>query len=74
MIEMQIDKMLQEKGRSLYWLSKQAGVGYSTLWKLKTGRAQGISYRVLENICTALDCQPGDLLVMTAAKRKARRK
>lgn len=29
---------------------------------LKTGKAKGIRFDTLEAICTALDCQPGDII------------
>ena len=74
MIENRIEGLLEERNRSLYWLAKEMGVAYTTLWKLKTGATQGISYDVLEKICIALDCQPGDLLVRVPDENGKRRK
>lgn len=31
-IEVRIDALLEERGRSFYWLSKQTGVSHTTLW------------------------------------------
>ena len=31
--------------------------------KFAKARTQSVDYRVLDEICTALDCQPGDLLI-----------
>ena len=61
-IEVNIDEQLEKQGRSFYWLSKEAGVSYSTLWRLKKGKAQGINFVTLEKLCLALDCEPGNLL------------
>ena len=72
MIQMRIDEILSARGRSLYWLAKQSGVTYSTLWKLKTADTQGISFGVLDRICKALECEPGDLLIRLPDKKPKR--
>ncbi|MEP6923709.1 MAG: helix-turn-helix domain-containing protein [Pyrinomonadaceae bacterium] len=61
-IETQIDKILEERKRSFYWLSKTTGISHTTLWRLKKGKALGINFATLEKICLALGCQPGDVL------------
>lgn len=58
----QIDAVLEKRGRSFYWLSKQTGVSHSTLWRFKKGKALGINFATLEKICEALKCEPGDVL------------
>jgi putative transcriptional regulator len=63
MIELRIEKMLGDRGRSLYWLAKEAEITYAALWNLKERRTDGITFPVLDRICKALECQPGDLLV-----------
>jgi putative transcriptional regulator len=75
MIEVRVDGMLGSRGWSFYWLAKEAGVSYTTLWRLKKGRARGINFNTLEGICRALGCQPGDVLRLTGGKgtdKKAR--
>lgn len=67
-IETQIDEILKKQGKSFYWLSKHTGVSYSTLWRLKKGKAQGINFVTLEKLCDALACEPGDLLKITAKR------
>jgi putative transcriptional regulator len=69
-IKVRLEELLKERGRSLYWLGKEAGVSYTTLWKLKTGETQGISFEVLDKLCEALDCAPGDLLARLTTKKK----
>jgi hypothetical protein len=32
-------------------------------WNLKERRTDGITFMLLDSICKALDCQPGDILV-----------
>ena len=74
MIQTRINELLQARGRSLYWLAKEARVAYTTLWKLKTATSQGISFGVLDRICLALDCSPGEVLVREPDAKKRRRK
>ena len=71
MIRTRFNELLKERGHSLYWLAKEAQVAYTTLWKLKTAGSQGISFAVLDRICEALNCEPGDVLArVKAAERK----
>lgn len=62
MVEVRIDKLLEERGHTFYWLAKETGISHTTLWRLKKGKAQGINFGTLESICRALECQPGDVL------------
>ncbi len=74
MIEIRIDELLEGRGRTFYWLAKETGISHSTLWRLKTGRAVGINFPTLEQICRALSCQPGDVLRLAGEKKKAKRR
>ena len=63
MVKTRIEEVLTERGRSLYWLAKESGITYAALWNLKERRTDGITFTLLDAICKALDCQPGDILV-----------
>ena len=73
-VTVRIDDLLREKGRSFYWLSKQTQISHTTLWRLKKGKALGINFVTLEKICQALECEPGDILKIEAAKQKTEKK
>lgn len=62
MIRTRLPELLEQRGKTLYWLSKQTETAYSTIHKLSTAKTDAISFRVLEAICRALDCKPGDVL------------
>lgn len=70
-IEVRIDELLNEKGRTFYWLSKQTQISHTTLWRLKKGKALGINFATLEKICQALECAPGDVLKINLEKTEA---
>ena len=74
MIETRIDELLDERGRSFYWLAKETGLSHTTLWRLKKGKALGISFGTLESICRALGRQPGDVLKLGVAEKTSKRK
>ncbi len=65
-IEIQLDELLKKQQKSFYWLAKETGISYTTLWRLKKGRALGINFVTLEKVCEALMCQPGDILSISA--------
>ncbi|MEJ7699163.1 MAG: helix-turn-helix domain-containing protein [Pyrinomonadaceae bacterium] len=67
-IEVQIEEILEKRGRTFYWLSKQAGVSHTTLWRLKKGKALGINFSTLEKLCEALECEPGDIIKLGSDK------
>jgi putative transcriptional regulator len=69
MIEIRIDELLGNRGRSFYWLANEAGISHTTLWRLKKGKALGINFETLEKICAVLKCGPGDVLSHTDRKK-----
>ena len=73
MIEIRVDQLLAEHGRTFYWLAKETGISHTTLWRLKKDKALGINFETLEKICEALKCQPGDILAMPPAKKQLKK-
>ena len=69
MIEIRIDELLANHGRSFYWLAKETGISHTTLWRLKKAKAMGINFETLEKICMVLKCEPGDVLSCTHRKK-----
>ena len=63
-IELRLDEALGERERSAYWLSQQTGIAQNVLWKMRHQKTNGIKWNTLERICEALECSPGDLIVM----------
>jgi len=72
MIRLQIHEQL--RNRSLYWLSKETGIAYSTIYKLATKPTKGISFVVLDKLCNVFNCNPGDLLIRDGQFEKVQRK
>lgn len=72
MIEIRVDQLLAEHGRTFYWLAKETGISHTTLWRLKKGKALGINFETLEKMCQALQCQPGDVLALALSRKNGR--
>ena len=67
-IVVKLDDLLHAKRMTLTDLSDRIGITLANLSILKTGKARAIRFSTLEAICTALDCQPGDLLAFDATQ------
>lgn len=72
MIEVRLKQLLEKRGHTRYWLAKESGITYDTLTRIEAAeQSNRIELRVLDEICRALECQPGDILVwVDETKRK----
>lgn len=57
-----IDVMLAKRKMSVTELSERVGITMANISILKNGKAKAIKLSTLNNICKALNCQPGDIL------------
>lgn len=57
-----IDVMLAKRKMSVTELADRVGITVANMSVLKCGKAKAIKVSTLEKLCSALDCQPGDLL------------
>jgi putative transcriptional regulator len=73
-IVVKLDDMLHARRMTLTELAERVGITIVNLSILKTGKARAIRFSTLDAICTALSCQPGDILEFlpeTAAREHA---
>ena len=61
-IVVHLDELLHARRMTLTELAARVDITLANLSILKTGKAKAIRFSTLEAICTALECQPGDLL------------
>ena len=57
-----IDVMLARRKMSSGELAAKVGITPANLSVLKTGKAKAVRFSTLAALCSALDCQPGDIL------------
>ena len=67
-IVVRLDELLHARRMTLTELAARVDITLANLSILKTGKARAIRFSTLEAICTALDCQPGDLLAFDATQ------
>ena len=63
MIKFMLDRLLFEKGKmKISQLQEISGVNKNTLYAIYNNSITRVDVSVLDRICKALDCNPGDLL------------
>ena len=65
MIRVNLEQMLKERGKSLYWLAQESEISYPTVHKLVNNKTSSISFDVLEKLCTLLNCSTCDIIEHT---------
>lgn len=61
-IVVNLDVMLAKRKMRSKELAETIGITEANLSLLKSGKVKGVRFETLDKICTALQCQPGDLL------------
>ncbi|WP_252225305.1 MULTISPECIES: helix-turn-helix transcriptional regulator [unclassified Clostridium] len=56
-----IENLLKESNKSLYWLSKETNIPYPTLHKITKNKTESIKFDFIKLICEALNCTPNDI-------------
>ena len=65
MIQLDVLRLLEEQGKTKYWLYKQLGMSYQNFSKMVNNETKSIRYENIETMCLLLNCTPNDLFVMT---------
>ena len=65
MIKLDVLRLLEEQGRTKYWLYKQLGMSYQNFSKMVNNETKSIRYENIETMCLLLNCTPNDLFVIT---------
>ena len=60
-IQLRIKEILEEKGKTNYWLSQQLGMCYRNYHNIVTNQTSAIRFDTLERLCEILDVPVGDL-------------
>lgn len=61
-MQFRVKQELERRGKSVYWLIKEANISHKAAYDLVNGHTKGIQFDTLERICRALDCTPNDIL------------
>ena len=61
MIHLRIKELLEEKGRTKYWLHNQMNIDYHNLSRMMKDETSSIRFGNIEKLCAILECTPNDL-------------
>lgn len=68
-----LDVMMAKRKMSLTDLANEVDITLANLSILKNNKARAVRFSTLEAICSALDCQPGDILEFVREEEKERK-
>lgn len=79
MIKLKIDERLEElkktdPAKTAYWLAVSTGINHGSLWRMRNNKVAAVRLDTLEALCKALECAPGDLLVIEDDKPASKKK
>jgi len=65
MIRLKVVELLEEQGKTRYWLYKQLGMSYQNFSRMINNETKSIRYENIETMCLLLKCTPNDLFEIT---------
>ena len=65
MIILRVKELLDQNGRTKYWLYKQLGMSYQNFNKMINNETKSIRYENIGAICLLLNCSPNDIFEIT---------
>jgi len=62
MIKLKVPELMDKRGLSITDLMRQANIAYTTAHRISKGKADSISFEVLNSLCEVFDVQVKDVL------------
>jgi putative transcriptional regulator len=72
MARIRLEELLEERGRTLYWLAKETGLSHTSLFRLRHNQASQIRLEVIDRLCAALKCAPDELIEISDISSRSR--
>ncbi|MGB9825692.1 MAG: helix-turn-helix domain-containing protein [Desulfofundulus sp.] len=69
MIEWRLHEIMGKKRLRIADVARLAGLTWNTVGDIYHGRTKSVSLETLDRLCSALGCQPGDLLAYVPTKK-----
>ncbi len=69
MIKLKVPELMNKKGLSITDLMRQANIAYTTAHRISKGKADSISFEVLNSLCETFEVQVKDILEYVPDKR-----
>ncbi|RHA50480.1 helix-turn-helix domain-containing protein [Lachnospira eligens] len=68
MYKLNVKNLLDAKGKTQYWLSKQTGISANNVSKIYNGETINIRLDTINKLCEALECTPCELFIKDDTK------
>ncbi|MBP3660802.1 MAG: helix-turn-helix transcriptional regulator [Oscillospiraceae bacterium] len=65
MIRLRVLELLEQQGKTKYWLYKQLGMSYQNFSRMVNNETKSIRYENIETMCLLLNCTPNELFEIT---------
>lgn len=72
-IELRINEMLENRGKSAYWLAKELEMNHGNFYKYRKGQVKAMNLDLLARMCELLECETGDLMVLVNDKPEGKK-
>ena len=70
MVKLNVLELLEQHGKSKYWLFKQLGMSYTNFNKMIHNETKSIKYEMIDILCGIFDCTPNELLIYDRDKEQ----
>lgn len=71
-IEVRLRELRTRRGLTQVQLAERTGLDQATISRIERGRS-GMDFEVLDRLCAALECEPGEILSRVPDRRRRRR-
>ncbi len=65
MVRLKVIELLNENGKTKYWLYKQLGMSYQNFNRMINNETKSIRYENIEAMCLLFNCTPNELFEFT---------
>lgn len=69
MVNINVEKLLREQGKSKYWLCQRMNITNKNLNQVINGKTKSISFKYIEEFCRHLECTPTELITIDESKQ-----
>ena len=64
MIKFRLEEILEEQGKTRYWLAKETGIDINSITKIYKNKSTQIKLETMLKILKALDCKLDEFMIM----------
>ena len=64
MIKFRLEEILEEQGKTRYWLAKETGIDINSITKIYKNKSTQIKLETMLKIVKALDCKLDEFMIM----------